>query len=39
MKNVKLKGLSAVLAFVLLATPVLGVPTIIHDPIRVAEKG
>jgi hypothetical protein len=39
MKQVKLKGLAAVLAFVVLAAPVWGVPSIAHDPIKVAEKG
>jgi hypothetical protein len=39
MKNMKWKATSAVLALVLLATPGLGVPTIVHDPIQMAEKG
>ena len=37
--NFKLKTISAVLALVLLATPGFGVPAIVHDPIKVAEKG
>jgi hypothetical protein len=37
--NLKMKGMSAALAGILLAAPVFGVPTIVHDPIQVAEKG
>lgn len=33
-----LKALSAFLALLVLATPGFGVPTIVHDPIKVAEK-
>lgn len=35
----RLKTISAALALVLLATPGFGVPAIVHDPIKVAEKG
>jgi hypothetical protein len=38
MRKLKLNGIAAALAFVLLATPGFGVPTIVHDPIRMAEK-
>ena len=37
--DLKRKTLSALLALVLLATPGFGVPTIVHDPIKVAQKG
>ena len=37
--DVKLKTISAALALVLLAAPGFAVPTIVHDPIAVAEKG
>lgn len=37
--NVKLKTISGALALALLAMPGFGVPTIVHDPIAVAEKG
>ena len=37
--ELKLKTISAALALVLLATPGFGAPTIVHDPIKVAEKG
>ena len=37
--DLKLKTISAGLALVLLATPGFGMPTIVHDPIKVAEKG
>jgi hypothetical protein len=39
MKNLKLKGMSAALAVLMLAMPCFAVPTIVHDPIRMAEKG
>jgi hypothetical protein len=35
----RLKTISAALALALLATPGFGVPAIVHDPIKVAEKG
>ena len=37
--DLKLKTISGALAFLLLATPGFGVPTIVHDPVKVAEKG
>ena len=37
--DLKLKTTAAVLVLALLATPGFGVPTIVHDPIKVAEKG
>lgn len=36
--DLKLKTMAAALALVLLATPGFGVPTIVHDPIKMAEK-
>lgn len=35
----RLRTISAALALALLATPGFGVPAIVHDPIKVAEKG
>ena len=35
----RLRTISATLALALLATPGFGVPAIVHDPIKVAEKG
>ena len=37
--DLKLKSISAALALALLATPGFGVPAIVHDPVKVAEKG
>ena len=37
--NFKLKTISAALALALWGSPGFGVPTIVHDPIKVAEKG
>ncbi|MGD9612485.1 MAG: hypothetical protein AB7V22_06240 [Kiritimatiellia bacterium] len=37
--DLKLKTTAAVLVLALLATPGFGVPTIVHDPIKMAEKG
>ena len=34
----KMKWISAAVAFALLATPGFGVPTIVHDPVKVAQK-
>ena len=34
----KMKWVSAAVAFALLATPGFGVPTIVHDPVKVAQK-
>lgn len=39
MEKLKFKGIAAALALALLAAPAWGVPTIVHDPIRVGEKG
>ena len=37
--DLKLKTTAVVLTLALLATPGFGVPTIVHDPVKVAEKG